>query len=114
MAVQPLEKDCSNNQTLAAATAEEGAGGGIATGTGCPTATMDLKTPNASAASKLPINKEVGNIKMMPACRIPRRLINVMSTKMLRHSSRVCGRRFGSAETSAPTPAEIPTATVKM
>src|ERR1700734_778884 len=56
IALQPLAKDCSNNHTLAAATTGEGGEGGIAPGAGGPPAMIDLKTPNASAARRVPIN----------------------------------------------------------
>ena len=48
-----------------------------------------------------------------PVSRTPRRLTRVMSSKMTRHIESVCGWSDGTAETSAPTPAEIPTAAVR-
>src|ERR1700735_240626 len=65
IAVQPLAKDCSNNHTLAAATAEEGGAGGITTGTGCPPAMTDLNMPNASAGRQVPMHRDGGRMKMM-------------------------------------------------
>ena len=46
-----------------------------------------------------------------PDSRTPRRLTSVMSARMARQSSSVWGWSDGTADTSAPTPAEMPTAT---
>ena len=52
-------------------------------------------------------------MKIRPVSRTPRRLTRVMSTRMPRHSASVCACSLGTAETRAPTPAEMPTATTK-
>ena len=44
---------------------------------------------------------------MIPAWREPRRLTIVISARMARQMPSVCGSKLGTAETSAPTPAEI-------
>ena len=56
----------------------------------------------------------VGIAKARPASRSPRRFMMVTMTRIQRHSETVWGRSDGTAETSAPTPAEIPTAAVRM
>ena len=45
--------------------------------------------------------------------RMPRRLTIVKSSKIARHNDRVCGCRDRTADMSAPTPVEIPTAATK-
>ena len=72
-----------------------------------------LKRPIAIAAKRLPTNRYVGAMKIRPVSRTPRRLTRVMSTRIPRHSASVWGCKLGAAETRAPTPAEMPTATTK-
>ncbi len=50
----------------------------------------------------------------MPDSRVPRRLTSVRRTRIARQSGSVYGSSDGIAETSAPTPAEMPTATLRM
>jgi hypothetical protein len=49
-----------------------------------------------------------------PDSRMPRKLVTVNSSRITRQSASVCGYNAGKAETSAPTPADIPTATFNM
>ena len=49
----------------------------------------------------------------MPDSRVPRRFTSVRMTRIARQSGRVYGSSGGIAETSAPTPAEMPTATFR-
>ncbi len=51
-------------------------------------------------------------MKITPVSRTPRRFTTVITTRIPTHITSVCGSSLGVAETSAPTPAEIPTATV--
>jgi len=50
---------------------------------------------------------------MKPASRTPRKFTIVIMKRIARHSSNVCGCKPGAADTSAPTPAEMPTAAVR-
>jgi hypothetical protein len=65
----------------------------------------------AIAPNRLATNKYVGAMKISPVSRNPRRFTSVMTVRIPRHIAKVCGCKAGTAETSAPTPAEIPTAT---
>src|SRR6267142_2318469 len=49
-------------------------------------------------------------MKARPASRMPRRFRMVMTTRIPTQSATVCGCSEGTAETSAPTPAEMPAA----
>ena len=113
IAVQPLAKLCSSSHVV---TTVCGAGGrgGATTGTGCPPLAKLRTTPIAIMANRLATNRQVGAMKSLPASRRPRRLMRAMMARMTRQSVRVCGCKRGSAEVSAPTPAEMPTATTRM
>ncbi len=113
IAVQPLEKTCSSSHALTAAVAGPATeAGGATAGTGCPAAKTVLVRPIRIAMSIEPRNAYVGIMKKTPASRTPRRLTIVTITRIPRQSASVCGCSCGTAETSAPTPAEIPTAAV--
>ena len=112
-AVQPLANALSiSHQPRAAVTGANG--GGATTGMGEPPAANVLKSPITIIVSSETMNRYVGAMNTSPASRSPRRLIKVMTARMPRHNARVCGSSDGKAETSAPTPAEMPTATFRM
>jgi len=56
----------------------------------------------------------VGAMKATPASRTPRKFTIVTRSRMPRQIDSVCGCKEGMAEMSAPTPAEMPTAAVRM
>src|SRR5262249_25270279 len=111
IAVHPLANARTSSHAPAAPTAA-GAGCGDTTGAGCPPAISVFATPSRIAPPKQPTNAYVGTIKNTPASRTPRRLTIVNTSRIPRHSFSVCGASAGTAETTAPTPDEIPTATV--
>jgi len=53
-------------------------------------------------------------MKAAPVSCTPRKFKTMISTSIPTQSNTVCGCNDGTAETSAPTPAEIPTAAVRM
>src|SRR5205823_6458889 len=112
IAVQPLENAFSNSQTLTTACCDRSEGGAI-TGGGLPPAANDLNSPSAKVMHRVPTKRYVGNMKTAPVSPTPRRFTIVMTSKIVRHSDSVCGCMDGTADTSAPTPAEIPTAAVR-
>ena len=113
MAVQPEENTFRMSQKLNAAVAGGTAGMGI-TGCGWPPAWSAWKTPTAITISSVPVNKYVGIMKATPVSCTPRMLMMVRINSTPRQSSSVRGCKLGTAEISAPTPAEIPTAAVRM
>jgi hypothetical protein len=62
--------------------------------------------------ARVATNRYVGSKKARPDSRVPRKLTTVSSARMIRHRESVYGSSAGSAETSAPTPVEMPTATL--
>ena len=112
MAVHPLAKAFSSSQADTAAVAAAGAGGEI-TGAGCPPPRIVFPTPMTIAISSVPTNRYVGARNTAPVSRTPRRFTSAITARIPRHIPSVCGCRAGTAETRAPTPAEIPTATTK-
>ena len=89
-------------------------GAGAATAMGCPPEANDLITPTTSVIESVPTKRYVGIAKAVPASRTPRRLRMVMTTRIPTQRTTVCGSKEGTAETKAPTPAEIPTAAVRI
>src|SRR3984885_2009795 len=112
-AAQPLEKALRSSQYLTASVMG-GGGGSAATGVGCPWLRRTRRSPAAMVMSSVPTKRYVGTAKTTPASRTPRRLMMVMRIKMPTHIEVVCGSNDGTAETNAPTPAEMPTAAVRM
>ena len=49
-----------------------------------------------------------------PVSRTPRMFTSVRIPSTMRHNISVCGCKEGTAEIKAPTPAEMPTAAVRM
>ena len=109
IAVQPLENTWSSNHRLAAAAAGA-AGGGATTAVGWPPEATARATPMTMLMSSVPRKRYVGTMKNVPASRTPRKFTSVTTRRMSRQSSRVWGCSRGTAETSAPTPAAMPTA----
>ena len=112
IAVQPLANERSSNHTLAAAT-PAGRAPGATTGVGWPPAVTALAVPIARTAISVPTKRYVGTANTTPDSRTPRRLTNVMITSVIRQRASVCACSPVSADTNAPTPAEIPTATFR-
>ncbi len=112
IAVHPLANDLSSSQPLSP-TVATGNGGGGTTGVGCPPEASAFVIPITSVIRSVPTKRYVGIMKRAPVSRTPRKFTSVMSSRMTRQSGSVWGSRDGAAETSAPTPAEIPTAAVK-
>ncbi len=73
-----------------------------------------LTPPMATIAASVAMNRYVGSKNVIPDSRVPRRFTIVSTKRIARQSATVCGRSAGAADTSAPTPAEMPTATFKM
>src|SRR5262249_47273302 len=112
IAAQPLENTFKSIHRLTIETAA-GAAGIDSTGAGWPPERTDLITPSPIITALQPMNRDVGIMKATPAPGSPRRLTMVMINRMERQIGGVCGCRLGTAEMSAPTPAEIPTAAVR-
>jgi hypothetical protein len=112
MAVQPLANARSSSQMLAVAPAAASGGGGT-TGTGCPSAEIALTIPINRITAKSTTKAYVGMPKARPDSRTPRRFTRAITTRMPRQRARMWSCIAGKAETSAPTPAEIPTAALR-
>ena len=92
-----------------------GSGGGTgATGIGCPPVTTVFHMPTAINVNSVPTNKNVGKINAVPVSFTPRKFTTTRSARMVRHISKVWRCRCGTADVNAVTPAEIPTAAVRM
>src|SRR5689334_543669 len=103
-----------SNHRLTAVVAASCGRGGASTGLGCPPAQIVLKTPNTMTMASVATNAYVGAVKMTPADLIPRMLTIVISASTARVSVNVCGSKGGTADTMAPTPAEMATAALRM
>ena len=112
MAVHPLAKTFINSQSVSTPVAG-GNAGGATTGIGCPPVRIACKEPRPMTVSRQRINTQVGIMKTTPVSRTPRMFTTVNSRSIRRQSPRVWACRLGTAETSAPTPAEMPTAAVR-
>jgi hypothetical protein len=112
IAVHPLANARSSSHGPAAWTAG-GSTGGAMTGAGWPPPANAFASPITITTPRLATNAYVGTMKATPASRTPRRLSNVSSVNTAREIDSVWGSNAGSADTSAPTPAEIPTATFR-
>jgi hypothetical protein len=110
MAVQPLAKARNKIHQPAVVVAAITAGGATA-GTGWPCASHVLTSPMPSTVKRQSTKRYVGTMNATPDSRTPRRLTIEMNDRMTRQRSGVCGCSDGTADTSAPTPAEMPTAT---
>ena len=114
MAAQPPENAFINihrprNRTVC------GNGGGMgSTGWGWPPAAIVLYTPTAISVSKVPMKRNVGTTKAVPVSFTPRRFTMARMARISRQRARVCGWNRGRAEVIAVTPAEMPTAAVRM
>ena len=92
-----------------------GVGGGIAaSATGCPPAANVLNTPTPTRISSVEMKRNVGRMNAAPVSFTPRRLITARIARMIRHIGKVYGISRDSTEVTAVTPAEIPTAAVRM
>ena len=113
MAVQPLEKTRRSSQRLG------GGDGGRKLGRRDDGRRMAMagesraQTPTPMTTSSVTTKRYVGIRKTTPVSRTPRMFTMVSSTRIRRQMRSVCGWREGTAEMSAPTPAEIPTAAVR-
>lgn len=105
IAVQPFAKACASSHGEAATTG----GGAAGTSLGAPERKRPTRITNPSAATKA----YVGIMNTAPVVRTPRRFTTVMSKSTPRQIGSVLGCSEGTAETSAPTPAEIATATLR-
>ena len=114
IAAQPLEKDLSASQTPRPITVA-GRGWGIAArATGWPPAAITRKKPNATVVSTVPTKRKVGPMNAAPVSLTPRMLTMARNASTSRHNSSVCGSSQGRSEITAPTPAVMPTAAVRM
>ncbi len=113
IAVQPFANACRMSQVLATAILACN-GRGVAIGVGCPPLTRARTNPRTIVAPRVATNKYVGIMKILPASRTPRRFTMAMIMRISKHKPSVCGCNRGTAETKAPTPAEMPTATTSM
>src|ERR1700722_4329343 len=82
-------------------------------GTGCPPDWTTLYSPTTITNNSVPTNSYVGAANADPASFIPLKLTTVNITSTVRHIAKVCGCNAGIAETRAPIPADIPTATFR-
>src|SRR6202041_1806587 len=106
-AVQPLENTFKSSQKLTACVMAGGGGKG-ASGPGWPPLSKARAKPPPMVIKSVPTKKYVGNMKTTPASRTPRRLITVITNRIATQIATVCGKKESTAETSAPTPAEMP------
>ena len=106
IAVQPLAKARNTIHHPAVVVAANIAGGAI-TATGWPPITHALISPIPSTVNKQRTKRYVGTTNAKPDSRTPRRLTMAMNARMPKHSRSVWGWSAGTAETRAPTPAEI-------
>ena len=113
MAVQPEEKTLASNHSVSIALIA-GRCGGATTGTGLPCVAMTLYAPTPMVMSSVAMKKYVGIENAAPASLVPRMLTSVRMASTSRHSASRCGCRLGNAETRFSTPAEMPTAALRM
>ena len=109
IAVQPLPKLLASIHKVGAATAAGGGTGGATTGEGWPPSARARPTPMMSAMQRP--KETVGRANAVPVALKPRKLTTVSSASTAMQSGSVCGKRLGTADTSAPMPAEMATAT---
>jgi hypothetical protein len=63
---------------------------------------------------RVPTKRKVGRMKAAPVSLTPRMLTRARAARMKRQRERVCGSSHCWSETIASTPAEMPTAAVRM
>src|SRR5690349_6758521 len=107
IAVQPLLNACKSSTIEAARGAVADAMGEMGAAAAPCASTRNVPKPIIS--SEQATNSHVGNENASPVDRTPRRLISVSSASTAKHSGSVYGSSFGTADTSAPTPAAIAT-----
>ena len=111
IAVVPLAAARRRSHAVGTATAA-GDGRGATIGVGAPPCTSAWTPPITRMAKIAATNRYVGTAKAAPLAHTPRQLTSVTSKSTARQSGTVYGRSTGDAETSAPTPAAIATATL--
>ena len=113
MAVQPEENTFSSSHQLTAAVAAGNAGSGV-TGCGCPAACSTCHAPTRDHNQQRSRKQVSGNHEHHAGVVHAAHVHDGQNGQHSRHSSSVCGCKAGTAEISAPTPAEMPTAAVRM
>ena len=109
IAVQPLAKARTRSQSDTVPLT--GPVAGTVTGDAVPAVRERAKGADRQRRAQRPTKRYVGRRNAMPVVRTPRRLTRVKSARTDRPSSSVWGKRAGTAEPSAPIPADIATAT---